>query len=199
MAVGDVYQVSVGVGALRQRAVVTFWVEVTTDDVDPTNNPNKLIDLFISFVQPKMIAVMSSSANIDCYKVQKLFPGETEQAVQRPITPVPGLRGVGNVSLSASIKIRYYSLVFTKKGRSRKYFPGVSKADQDQGTLTPALATAINDLGLSTSGNATTGPGDFAVRFGVANLTDEVFNPFTEFQRSGKVWSIKTRALESCF
>jgi len=147
MAVGDIYQVSVGQRLFNDLVQNVLYYETV---VDPGAGPAEedLVTAFIGDVLPTWLLAVTFDVKFQCIQVQKVSPEPIRNSFDTFLTSV-GAQGDPTLPGRNCGLIQKFNPAVTGKGKKgRLYISGIAEVKQEFGRLEGAQETLLTNLGI---------------------------------------------------
>jgi len=146
MAVGDIFQLSVGQRLYDDLVQNVLYYETT---VDPTAGPPEedLVTAFIADVLPAWEAAVTTQVKFDCLQTQKVSPDPIRNSFDTFLTAVGDVVGFALPARNCALIQKFNPAVTGKGKKGRVYISGIDESEESEGRLRVAQAALLNTLG----------------------------------------------------
>jgi len=142
MAVGDLYQVSIGQRLYNDVVQNVLYYRVTTDTlVGPPEDD--LGTVFISDVLPPWEASVTQDVKFDCLQIQKVSPAPLRNSFDTFLTAVGDVVGQALPARNCALIQKFNPAVTGKGKKGRVYISGIDETEESEGRLRVAAAALL--------------------------------------------------------
>jgi len=200
MATGDVHHLVIQGTTAASKWQMSFYYEIETDDTDPMDNDNGIINGWFTGPGGELIPIMTDQCSIDCGISSKVFPLPLGNTYIVPFAGAAGTAVGESLPATDAAIITLLSATAGRQTRGRKFIPGISEDECNQGGILDSLRVKLIALADEFEGQLTIGAGsakpviahrDPDTPFNVisrVDIVDCVVRPRTGTQRSRRTF-----------
>jgi len=144
---GDVHHLIIQGTTAASKWQMSFYYEIETDDTDPLDNDNAIINGWFTGPGGELIPIMTDQCTIDCGISSKVFPLPLGNTFIVPFSAAVGTAVGESLPATDAAIITTLSATAGRQTRGRKFIPGISEDECNQGGILNSLRVKLIALG----------------------------------------------------